>query len=85
VSSRLDSGKSRVAELSNFLRLLGPRQTLERGYSITLDDQQRVVRSPHTLKAGDRILTKLAEGEVNSVVEKLPDGAGAFEPTAEKY
>jgi exodeoxyribonuclease VII large subunit len=71
-SSRLDSCKSRVAELSNFLRLLGPRQTLERGYSITLDNQQRVVRSTHTLKAGDRILTKLAEGEVNSVVEEQP-------------
>jgi exodeoxyribonuclease VII large subunit len=79
-SSRLDSCKSRVAELSNFLRLLGPRQTLERGYSITLDNQQRVVRSPHTLRAGDRILTKLAEGEVNSVVEELPDGAAAFQP-----
>jgi exodeoxyribonuclease VII large subunit len=78
VSSRLDFCKSRVAELSNFLRLLGPRQTLDRGYSITLDNQQRVVRSPHTLKAGDRILTKLAEGEVNSVVEELPDGPAAF-------
>ena len=80
VSSRLDSYKSRVAELSNFLRLLGPRQTLERGYSITLDNQQRVVRSSHTLKAGDRILTKLAEGEVNSVVDAPPDGAAAFQP-----
>jgi hypothetical protein len=29
------------------------------------------------LKAGDRILTKLAEGEVNSVVEQLPDGPAA--------
>ncbi len=77
VSSRLDSRRNRVAELTNFLRLLGPRQTLERGYSITLDNQQRVVRSPHTLKAGDRILTKLAEGEVNSVVEQLPDGPAA--------
>lgn len=77
-SSRLGAGKSRVAELSNFLRLLGPRQTLERGYSITLDNQQRVVRSAGTLKPGDRILTKLAEGEVNSVVEKLPDAATAF-------
>jgi exodeoxyribonuclease VII large subunit len=76
LSSRLDSCKSRVAELSNFLRLLGPRQTLDRGYSITLDNQQRVVRSPHTLKAGDQILTKLAEGEVNSVVEEPPDGRG---------
>jgi exodeoxyribonuclease VII large subunit len=79
-SSRLDSCKSRVAELSNFLRLLGPRQTLERGYSITLDDQLRVVRSAQTLKAGDRILSKLAEGEVSSVVEDLPDGAAAFQP-----
>jgi len=59
--------------------LLGPRQTLDRGYSITLDNQQRVVRSPHTLKAGDRILTKLAEGEVNSVVEQLPDEPAAFQ------
>jgi exodeoxyribonuclease VII large subunit len=80
VSSRLDSSKSRVAELASFLRLLGPRQTLDRGYSITLDNQQRVVRSPHTLKAGDPILTKLAEGEVNSVVEELPDGPAAFQP-----
>jgi exodeoxyribonuclease VII large subunit len=79
-SSRLDSCKSRVAELSNFLRLLGPRQTLERGYSITLDNQLRVVRSAQTLKAGDLILTKLAEGEVNSTVEDLPDGATAFQP-----
>jgi exodeoxyribonuclease VII large subunit len=79
-SSRLDSCKSRVAELSNFLRLLGPRQTLERGYSITLDNQLRVVRSAQTLKAGDLILTKLAEGEVSSTVEDLPDGATAFQP-----
>ena len=83
VSSRLDSCKSRVAELSNFLRLLGPRQTLERGYSITLDNQQRVVRSPHMLKAGDWILTKLAEGEVNSVVEELTDGPAVFQPVTD--
>ena len=81
VSSRLDLSKSRVAELSNFLRLLGPRQTLERGYSITLDDQLRVVRSARTLKPGDRILTKLAEGEVSSMVKDLPDRAAAFQPT----
>jgi exodeoxyribonuclease VII large subunit len=76
--SRLDSCKSLVAQLSNFLRLLGPRQTLERGYSITLDNQQRVVRSAHTLKSGDRILTKLAEGEVDSVVEQHSDGTAVF-------
>jgi exodeoxyribonuclease VII large subunit len=69
--SRLEASKSRVAELSNFLRLLGPRQTLERGYSITLDAHKNVVRSGQALKVGDRIHTKLAEGELNSVVEEL--------------
>src|SRR3984957_12053447 len=73
VSSRLDAGKNRVAELVNVLRLLGPRQTLERGYSITLDANGSVVRSVQALKIGDQLQTKLADGEVNSVVEELLD------------
>jgi exodeoxyribonuclease VII large subunit len=70
-ATRLDSRKSRIAELANFLRLLGPRQTLERGYSITLDANGSVVRFVESLQVGERIRTKLADGEVNSVVEEL--------------
>jgi exodeoxyribonuclease VII large subunit len=70
-SSKLDSGKNRVAELANFLRLLGPRQTLERGYAITLAVDGSVVRSIQALKIGDQLQTKLADGEVQSVVEEL--------------
>ncbi|HEY6841612.1 MAG TPA: exodeoxyribonuclease VII large subunit, partial [Chthoniobacterales bacterium] len=70
-SSRLDSGRNRVAELANFLRLLGPRQTLERGYSITLAADGSVVRSVQALKIGDQLQTKLADGEVQSVVDGL--------------
>jgi exodeoxyribonuclease VII large subunit len=70
-ATRLDSRKSRITELANFLRLLGPRQTLERGYSITLDANGSVVRFVQSLKVGERIRTKLADGEVNSVVEEL--------------
>jgi exodeoxyribonuclease VII large subunit len=70
-SSKLDSGRNRVAELANFLRLLGPRQTLERGYSITLAADGSVVRSVQALKIGDQLQTKLADGEVQSVVDGL--------------
>jgi exonuclease VII large subunit len=42
---------------------------LERGYSITLDAHGILVRSVRALKVGDRMQTKLADGEVNSVVE----------------
>jgi exodeoxyribonuclease VII large subunit len=63
--------QNRVAELANFLRLLGPRQTLERGYSITLNAKGGVVQSVRTLKADDPIQTMLADGEVNSIVKEL--------------
>ena len=71
VASKLTFHKNRVAEMTNFLRLLGPRQTLERGYSITLDTDGNVVRSVQAVKVGDPIRTKLATGELNSVVEGL--------------
>jgi exodeoxyribonuclease VII large subunit len=70
-ASKLDSHQSRLAEIANFLRLLGPRQTLERGYSITLDGEGNVVRSIQALRVGDPIRTKLAEGELTSVVQEL--------------
>jgi exodeoxyribonuclease VII large subunit len=70
-ASKLDSRKNRLAEIANFLRLLGPRQTLERGYSITLDGDGNVVRSIEALRVGDQIRTKLAEGYLTSVVQEL--------------
>ena len=80
VSSRLDSNKNRVAELVNFLRLLGPRQTLERGYSITLDSHGNIVRTVEALKVGELIHTKLAEGEVNSVVAEFSEEDRSVRP-----
>ena len=69
VTARVELRKNRVAELANFVRLLGPQQTLERGYSITLDAEGHIVRSIQAVKDGDRIQTKLADGNVKSVVE----------------
>jgi exodeoxyribonuclease VII large subunit len=74
--SRLSSCKSRVAEIANFLRLLGPRQTLERGYSITLDANRNILRSAKQLKSCDRIHTILADGQAESVVEDLRQDEG---------
>jgi exodeoxyribonuclease VII large subunit len=70
-ASKLDSHKNRLAEIATFLRLLGPRQTLERGYSITLDGNGNVVRSIQALRAGDPIQTMLADGGLTSVVQEL--------------
>jgi exodeoxyribonuclease VII large subunit len=69
--SKLEFHKNRIAEITNFLRLLGPRQTLERGYSITLDGNGNVIRSIQALRVGDPIRTKLAEGDLTSAVQEL--------------
>jgi exodeoxyribonuclease VII large subunit len=67
--SSVESRKNRVTELASFVRLLGPQQTLERGYSITIDAFGHIIRSKQALADGDRIRTKLADGDVKSVVE----------------
>ena len=71
VGSRLEVHKNHIAELAGFLRLLGPKQTLERGYSITVDSKGGVIRSAHLVKPGERIQTKLADGELHSIVAGL--------------
>lgn len=59
---------------SNHLALLAqriadnsPERLLKRGYSITLKDGHAVTRSDQ-LQAGDEVVTRLADGEVKSIV-----------------
>ena len=70
LSVNVEFRKNRVTELANVIRLLGPQQTLERGYSITLDAKGNVIRSIQGMETGDRIETKLADGAMKSVVEE---------------
>ena len=57
------------------MRALDPARTLARGWSITRDAQGRVVRSAAAVGPGDRLVTKVAEGEVHSTVDTT-DGTG---------
>ncbi|HEX7859014.1 MAG TPA: exodeoxyribonuclease VII large subunit [Verrucomicrobiae bacterium] len=66
-------GKAKAAEkrhrFSNAtarLALLSPEQTLRRGYSITTDSNGKVLRNTATLKPGDELRTRLADGEITS-------------------
>jgi exodeoxyribonuclease VII large subunit len=67
VLARIESQKDSIRRLANSIRLLGPQQTLERGYSITLDANRNVIRSAASIKAGDALGTKFADGEAYSV------------------
>lgn len=48
------------------LELLGPRQTLERGFTITLDEHRRPLTEAEKAAAENEIITVFADGEIRS-------------------
>ena len=62
--------RARLTQAESLLRVLGPQGTLERGYSITLDESGRVLRSAGEARVGQRIVTRLGDGEVFSRAEE---------------
>ena len=57
----------RIKALGDQLRLLGPENVLARGYSITQDAKTgEVLRAANAVKTGQKLRTRLADGEVES-------------------
>jgi exodeoxyribonuclease VII large subunit len=70
---QLRSLQARFGPVAAKLALLGPDQVLNRGYSITTDATTgAVLRQADKVKAGQKLKTRLARGEVLSKVEKEP-------------
>ena len=68
---QLSELKTRCAALTRHLNLLGPEQVLSRGYSITFNAESgAIVRGAANLSAGQRLRTRLGQGQVTSRVEK---------------
>lgn len=60
--------RQRVTGLEKQVELLSPDRVLRRGYSLTLRDGY-VVTSASSLRAGDSLVSRFADGERTSVVE----------------
>jgi exodeoxyribonuclease VII large subunit len=65
---RLARRDDRCRALGGLLASLGPQAVLDRGFSYTLGPDGRPLRDPSGLRAGDRLVTRLAAGEVASSV-----------------
>lgn len=68
---QLERAQQKLLSLERSIALLGPEQTLQRGYSITRKPTGEILQRSEDLKPGDEILTRLAEGEVRSRVETV--------------
>jgi len=60
-----------LAQLARSLDSVSPLQTLRRGYSITFDARQQVVRSVASLQPGQTLRTQLGAGAILSTITVL--------------
>ncbi|QDF75957.1 MULTISPECIES: exodeoxyribonuclease VII large subunit [Shewanella] len=68
MQARLNDAQRSLEYASHQLETVSPLATLSRGYSITLDAKGKVLQRCSDVRAGDRLTTKLLDGEVYSTV-----------------
>jgi exodeoxyribonuclease VII large subunit len=74
-SQGLKARREALRQLARRLNALGPEQVLARGYSITTDAATgKVLREAGKVEPGQRLKTRLADGEISSRVEPGDQG-----------
>lgn len=71
--------RHQIEAAATHLHAIGPQQVLKRGYSITtLKKTRAVIRSASQIKPGDQIITRLADGQIESTAGD-PNQPGLFD------
>ena len=63
--------QQKLHKLTSELDALSPLSVLHRGFSVTMDQQQKVIKSVQQVKKGQTLQLKLNDGKVLSRVEKI--------------
>jgi len=74
LAARLGGARQRLEAGVRQLRGVSPEAVLERGFSITKDQNGAIVRKAEQVRRGDVITTRLAQGEITSTVGKPKQG-----------
>lgn len=64
----IEQKKLNLLELSRALNTMSPLATLDRGYSLLLDKNHRVLNSIKEIQTGDKIIAQLKDGKINCEV-----------------
>ena len=74
IKQRLHNSTHRLALSANSMSVVSPLNTLKRGYSITMQsDQQSLLTKLEQVKAGDKLITHVVNGQIISNVESIHD------------
>ncbi|CAN5708677.1 exodeoxyribonuclease VII large subunit [soil metagenome] len=75
LTTRVGSARAELNARTAALAALGPYATLERGYAIVRGPSGVVLREPAQVRPGDPLAIRLAGGELDARVDKVPDSA----------
>ena len=64
----LENARHRFERIEGILRVLGPDATLRRGYSITMNERGKIVRTIAAVRPKMKIRTRLSDGEFSSEI-----------------
>jgi exodeoxyribonuclease VII large subunit len=78
--ARTSQLRQRWEHAAGLLRVLGPEGTLQRGYSITRDQDGRVIRSVTVIRPEMKISTRVGDGEFESIAKASKPGPRNSEP-----
>ena len=71
LTQHLASRHAMSGRCADALKQLNPENVLSRGYSITLDESNKVIRSTHHLRSGSRIKVVLKSGSLAATVNEI--------------
>ncbi len=57
-----------ISSMYEKMKVLGPDNTLKRGFSITFDDKGKIVRSVAGIESGDKLRVRVSDGEIKTKV-----------------
>jgi exodeoxyribonuclease VII large subunit len=65
----LENARHRFERIEGILRVLGPDATLRRGYSITMNERGKIVRTIAAVRPKMKIRTRVSDGEFSSEIQ----------------
>ena len=73
ISYKYKENQTKTQHLITSIKNLGHQRTLERGYTLVIDDQGKLVKDPNELKVGQPITTLFKSGKVGSFVSSIEE------------
>jgi len=64
----LENATHRFGHIEGILRVLGPDATLRRGYSITMNERGKIIRTITAVRPKMKIRTRVSDGEFGSEI-----------------